>query len=321
MNRDLRLRHAAPLAVLSASVLLLAACAGPADSGGTDESAAASGCIEVQSGGASDAVEVTGAFGSEPEATFSKPLETETTERTVLDKGDGEMTARGDTVTARMSVFGGTSGDRAISEELTLVVGDTAAPEALILGVDCVPIGSRIVTAVPGAELFGDAGNASIGIEAGETVVIVTDVIEIVQLPEPGEWTENVPEVSFDDAGLPTVTIPAVDAPTELLVAVLEEGDGATVAEGDTVTLDYQGVKWSDGTVFDQSYGAQPATFATNQVIQGFGAALVDQNVGTRLIVTIPPELGYGAAPSESNPLAGETLVFLIEIRDTASSR
>jgi hypothetical protein len=205
-----------------------------------------------------------------------------------------------------------------ISEELTIVVGDTAAPESLILGVDCVPIGSRVVTTVPGAELFGDAGNESIGIEPGENVVIVTDVLEVVELPEPGAWTENVPEVTFDDAGLPTVAIPAVEPSAELLVAVLEEGDGATVAEGEMVTLDYQGLKWSDGTVFDQSYGAEPANFATNQVIQGFGAALVGQKVGTRLIVTIPPELGYGAEPSEENPLAGETLVFLIEIKDTA---
>jgi peptidylprolyl isomerase len=52
-------------------------------------------------------------------------------------------------------------------------------------------------------------------------------------------------------------------------------------------------------------------------VIPGFGAALVGQKVGTKLIVTIPPALGYGEEASDQNPLAGQTLVFVVEIQDT----
>ena len=52
-------------------------------------------------------------------------------------------------------------------------------------------------------------------------------------------------------------------------------------------------------------------------MIQGFGAALVGQKVGTKLIVTIPPQYAYGT-DTAGGELAGQTLVFLVEIMDTA---
>ena len=72
---------------------------------------------------------------------------------------------------------------------------------------------------------------------------------------------------------------------------------------GDNVTLHYQGTSWDTGEVFDQSYGGDPAQFTTDAVIQGFGAALVGQKVGTKLIVTIPPQYAYGTdAAAASSP-------------------
>jgi FKBP-type peptidyl-prolyl cis-trans isomerase len=146
----------------------------------------------------------------------------------------------------------------------------------------------------------------------------VQEIVEAEDLPAPTEWTENVPEVEFGAEGEPpTVTIPDVEPSTELQVHIIEEGDGDTVAEGDSVTLQYQGISWDTGEVFDSSYErGEPATFATDQVIQGFGAALVGQKVGTKLIVTIPPELAYGTDPA-AHELAGQTLVFLVEIEGT----
>ena len=77
------------------------------------------------------------------------------------------------------------------------------------------------------------------------------------------------------------------------------------VSEGDTVTVDYQGTSWETGEVFDQSFGTdaagvekEPLVIATNQVVPGFGAALVGQKVGTKLIVVIPPEYAYGTDPA-----------------------
>jgi len=52
-------------------------------------------------------------------------------------------------------------------------------------------------------------------------------------------------------------------------------------------------------------------------LIPGLAAAIVGQKVGTKLIVSIPPEYAYGTEQSDRNPLGGQTLVFLVEIGGT----
>jgi peptidylprolyl isomerase len=86
------------------------------------------------------------------------------------------------------------------------------------------------------------------------------------------------------------------------------------------VTVNYQGTSWNTKKIFDQSYGKAPATFTTDGVVAGFGAALVGQKVGSRLIVTIPPKYGYGEGKIGSGQLVGETLVFVIEIQNTTAA-
>jgi FKBP-type peptidyl-prolyl cis-trans isomerase len=316
MNRALR--RGAPLALASVSALLLAGCAAGSEPEASETPSAAA-CLDVPSGDVSDSIEVTGDFGQAPEATFETPLEAEELERTVAIEGDGDETVAGDNVNAIVSAFSGTTGERVFSQPAELTAGDETLYAGFLAGIDCVAVGSRTVTIAPASTLYGAEGNEQIGIAPDETVVIVMDVQEVVvpePLPTPSEWTENVPEVQFNGEEPPTVTIPDTEPSTELEVAVLEEGDGAEVAEGDTVTLQYQGLNWATKEIFDQSYGRGPATFGTADVIPGFGAALVGQKVGTQLIVTIPPALGYGEAESE-NGLGGQTLVFVVEIQDT----
>jgi peptidylprolyl isomerase len=93
-------------------------------------------------------------------------------------------------------------------------------------------------------------------------------------------------------------------------------GDGAVVKAGDNVTVQYQGVNWTGGKVFDESWGRGPTSFTTDGVIAGFGAAMVGQTVGSRVVVIIPPDQGYG--PQGGNSGAGiakdDTLVFVIDI-------
>jgi peptidylprolyl isomerase len=82
------------------------------------------------------------------------------------------------------------------------------------------------------------------------------------------------------------------------------------------VTVQYQGINWTSGEIFDESWGGGAANFTTDGVIEGFGAAMVGQTVGSRVVVIIPPDQGYG--PSGGNPNAGisdtDTLVFVIDI-------
>ncbi|MBT2517772.1 FKBP-type peptidyl-prolyl cis-trans isomerase [Streptomyces sp. ISL-90] len=316
MNRVLR--RAAPVALAATAALFLAGCAGSPEPEPTKTPDASAKCMELSSGKLSDGVTVDGEFAGSPTATFTMPLEAESLERSIAIEGDGDETKPGDAINAVVSAFSGTTGERVFSQPTTITVGDEKVFDAFLSGIDCVPLGSRTVTVAPASTLYGEQGNESIGIAGGETVVIVVDVVEVQEPLKPGEWTENPPEVKFGaDGEAPTVTLPDSAPPTALLLKVLEEGDGETVGEGDNVTVQYQGTSWDTGEIFDQSYGGEPATFPTDGVIQGFGAALVGQKVGTKLIVTIPPEYAYGT-DAAAHELGGQTLVFLVEIEDTA---
>jgi peptidylprolyl isomerase len=113
------------------------------------------------------------------------------------------------------------------------------------------------------------------------------------------------------------VTLPAVAPKADLELVVLAEGDGDVVGVADSVTVNYLGTAWETGEVFDESYSAGPATFPVTGVVDGFAAALIGQKVGSRVLVTMPPALGYGEAGTSTNALAGKTLVFLIDIVST----
>jgi FKBP-type peptidyl-prolyl cis-trans isomerase len=327
MFRTTVLRRVAPVALVAASALVLASCGSDSkDTKSSDDPSAssstssdASGCGEYGSGDESDGVKVSGTFGEKQTATFKTPLKATEIERTVLDEGSGDETEAGQTVDLLISVFLGKDGKALGSEPVSLTVGDDQMIKAFTAGIDCVKIGSRVVVAAPARDMYGDQGNAQLGITADDSLVIVTDVIGEKKPVVPQAWTKGAPTVTFDAKGKPTLKLPGTKPPADLLLKVLRKGDGTEVKAGDTVTLDYQGTSWDTGKIFDQSYGKQPASFATDQVVQGFGAALVGQKVGTRLVVSIPPKYAYGEKGSGSE-LAGQTLVFVIEIQKTAAT-
>ena len=319
MKRSLpsgRTLPATVFAAVTASALLLTGCAADpdAETSAIDGAPAAAECTDYPSGADSDGVTVAGEFGDTVTAEFSSPFSPTELQRTIIDTGDGELTKAGDLVELRISVFKGNTGEAVISEKTTFPLGDPQLMPAFVAGIECVPIGSRAVTTVPAAELYGEEGNQGLGIEPSESVVIVSDVLGVEQPLTPAAWTENKPEVTFNGDEPPVLVLPEGDPSPDLLLDVITPGDGATVQAGDTVSLEYQGTNGNTGDIFDQSYGAQPLVIATNQVVKGFGAALVDQKVGSQLVVTIPPELGYGEAGS-GHELAGQTLVFVIEIK------
>jgi peptidylprolyl isomerase len=126
--------------------------------------------------------------------------------------------------------------------------------------------------------------------------------------------TTAAPEVDLSEK--PEVTVPeGEDPPTELVIEDLEEGDGAEVEEGDTITAHYVGVAWSTGEEFDSSWErGEPTTFPLDGVIQGWGEGLVGMREGGQRRLVIPPELGYGEGGSGAAIGPNETLVFVVDL-------
>ena len=120
----------------------------------------------------------------------------------------------------------------------------------------------------------------------------------------------------------PALTIPGGAAPTTLSAEVLATGTGPVVASGQSIVVNYLGQTWApkDGkpNIFDNSYDRkQPAGFAigTGQVIPGWDQTIVGQKVGSRLLLTLPPDKAYGTATGASDsPLGGQTLVFVVDL-------
>jgi len=326
-----RLKSALPatLAILSLAALGLAGCS---VSGTPTPSATA--CDPVASGPDSDAVTVTGDLDKAVTISIDGTLSPTTTERSVVVAGSGAPAQPGQTVNAYFSAFSATDGTliesgptEAPDTPTPFVLDDTLYISGLIKALSCSTAGSRIVAVIPPADLGSNA--SAIGLGDDESLVFVADVVSIedtptstptpvpsVDLPTPQAWdgTAAIPDVDMSTT-VPTVTIPAADPSPLLLEKVLEEGDGAVVPNGSTVTVDYVGVNWADGTVFDSSYSrGQAASFATNEVIPGFAAAIVGQKVGSTVLVSIPPDYGY--SESSGSSLVGDTLVFLVQILD-----
>lgn len=119
----------------------------------------------------------------------------------------------------------------------------------------------------------------------------------------------------------PTLTIPTGKAPTALSRKVLTVGTGKAVAKGQVLVANYVGQTWDPKAgkpnVFDSSFAkGQPAGFpiGVGGVIKGWDATLTGATVGSRVLLSIPPALGYGAAKSTTNELAGQTLVFVVDV-------
>ena len=95
---------------------------------------------------------------------------------------------------------------------------------------------------------------------------------------------------------------------------VLTEGSGPKPAATDTVTVHYKGTL-TDGKVFDSSYDrGQPLSFPLNRVIKGWTEGLQLMSVGSKYRLTIPSELGYGAAGAGGVIPPNATLICEVEL-------
>ncbi len=118
-------------------------------------------------------------------------------------------------------------------------------------------------------------------------------------------------------AAKPTITIPAEDPPTDLVIVDETIGDGDEAVAGKRVVVHYAGVAWSTGKEFDASWN-RGDTFdfrlGGGEVIAGWDQGVAGMKVGGRRRLTIPAHLGYGSRGAGGVIKGGETLVFVVDL-------
>ncbi len=293
--------------------------------GGSDSGAGATPVTSL------DAVTVNGAKGAKPTVKFAHPFSVSQTDRRVLIAGSGSTVVRGQRVSIDYVGINGTDGrefDSSYGKQPTsFMIDSSQVIKGFASGLAGVKVGSRVLLAIPPKDAYGVRGVPAVGIGPTDTLIFVIDVRASNKVLSRAEGTtvaprSGLPVVKRDAKGKPTITLPGTKPPTSLVVQPLITGKGPKVKSGQTVTVQYTGVIWPGGKVFDSSWvRGTPAQFpiGVGKVISGWDEALVGKTVGSEILIVVPPDKGYGAAGNAQAGIKGtDTLVFVVDILDAA---
>jgi peptidylprolyl isomerase len=184
-------------------------------------------------------------------------------------------------------------------------------------------VGSRVEMSVPPTWGYGTQGNAQAGIKGTDTLVFVVDIENTFNAKSSAKGKTvaqddaDLPKVGANtDGKAPSIDVPKATAPTKLVANYVIEGDGEEVAAESSVLVQYKGVLWDSGKEFDSTYSRNSLTsFSLQQVVKGWAQGLTGKKVGSRVLIVIPPALGYGdKPPSGSGIKKDSTLVFSVDI-------
>lgn len=285
-------------------------------------------------GKASTLVTTTQSAEATPNVDFPTPLKTTGRELSVILEGEGEPAAPGHSVDFDVSAFLGSTGEFLVATAYeprnpSRRVIDPESEDFFSSMLECALPDSTLVVTSTIEDVFGTVPEDDV-IKNASTVVLVVDVRATYapkadganRLPQSG-----MPTVVLSPEGVHGVSFPNSPPPVDLRVSVLKKGDGVAIAEGDFVTAHFTGLTWNLRQVFVSSFdGGLPlsvvATDSTQAVdgqgvIPGLAQALIGQTVGSQILVSIPPGLGYPAGQAPVGVPDNATLVYVFDILGT----
>lgn len=287
-----------------------------------------------------EAVEVSGPVGEVPEVDWKARLEPGETETEVVEEGSGAVIDEGDQVLTNLAISNDVGQDIAFDtysgQGLLVEVGTETEPTQVVdlmtnllkeaIEPGTTTVGTRIAIAADAREEFGDLALnlAQLGIGNEDGFVLVAD-LEAVPLAGPEGKTRRAPgwapeivvekgkPTALDSSGLPEPDPKA----TDLGKAVLIEGTGPVVEKGDQIVANYIGQVYGGKQPFDNGFSRpDPAVFSigTGAVVKGWDEGLVGAKVGSRVLLEIPPKLGYGKKGQGEDIPGDSTLYFVVDI-------
>jgi peptidylprolyl isomerase len=271
-----------------------------------------------------DPITVTGERLAVPKIEFATPFTVDKTLSKVLVEGDGATIDPNGVVVVFYYGVNGRTGER-FDDNFTAVEGTEAVPASFSLnavipgfrtGLGGQKIGSRVLVAMPGSEAYDSSGgNSNAGIAVGDSLVFVADIVG-GSLPGPeGKAVEppaDLPKVS-ENAGSVEITIPDTAPPTKLVTQTLIEGTGEKVNEGSLLASHYVAYSWKTKAEVMRVYDTTDQGLLGSSLV-GLAQGLDGQKVGSRVLLIVPPELGFTEGSNEPPVEKGDTLVFVVDL-------
>jgi len=294
--------------------------------------AVVAGCGSASSANAT--VTVKGSFGKTPTVTI--PAEKASTDLVISTPiaGSGAKLKSGDSPLAEVALYKWSGTQHSLLYS-TFSSGPQIIPaqmglQGLADALKNARLGSRIVAVLPPKYGYGTSGQSSLGVTGTDTLVWVIDLMKQYS----GKQSASGRQVSSGGGALPTVTAKAgqppsitintkASPPANLTVTTLIQGSGPKLTKGETAVTQYVGAIWRTGSVFASSWPSSQQPDGQlfgfqlgGNVISGFTQGLTGVPVGSRVMLVVPPSLGYG--PSGGNASAGiqknDTLVFVVDV-------
>jgi FKBP-type peptidyl-prolyl isomerase-like protein len=135
--------------------------------------------------------------------------------------------------------------------------------------------------------------------------------------PSAAPYVPNIP--AGDSAALKTQ--PVVKAGTgtvsKLAVTTLIQGTGAVIKKGDNITVQYVGVTYKDGAIFDSSWKdgqALTSPIGEAKLIAGWDDSIPGLKLGSRVQIDIPAAQAYGADGSLNGGGPAGDLRFVVDL-------
>lgn len=300
----------------------------------------------VETGGVKGdaAYTLSGEVGTTPDVTWKDTLKADKADASVVTPGDGAALAAGDEVFVNYYVGDGYTQATALDTytkdafPLDLRVGSApAAPQSQNPTQDQIArylldtfvseqvkagdtIGTRTAVTVNSSDVVGYSG-ASFGIGNLDGLLVVIDLNSAVLAGPDGTAQPRDPKLPTITqakklpAGLDFSDTPAPDG--TLHVSTLIKGTGAPVEADDLIKVNYLGQVYDAAKPFDESYSkgtALTVPIGQGAVVKGWDQGLVGVPVGSRVLLEIPPALGYGKKGSGDTIPGGSTLYFIIDV-------
>jgi len=323
------------LAVLAAAVPLLfaAACGGSGggDAAANDPSASASAAASGPPAEVKD-LKVDGKANEKPKVTFPPGTPPVKSSAATVTEGDGDAVKAGDNVVVNLTAFNWDG-------QANPMVGSTydeGSPQVLKVS-DQLP---KVVSTALQSAKVGERFYAVVAVDSltpeqlqqakaqGTDKVASLYVVDVVGTAKAKAASGKPTGVKVKGIGLenpggdaaPKLTTKTDEkAPTDLVAEIVLKGDGPKVKSGQGVLVHYTGKIWGTDKEFDSSWTrGDPVMFqiGTGKVIKGWDQGLVGVPVGSRVLLAIPPKLGYGEQGQGDVIKGTDTLVFVVDVLD-----